>query len=122
MDAEKVVRQFCDAWPRRDIDELLGFFADGATYHNMPMPPAVGHDAIRGVLDMFVPMSSSIEFDIKHLVADGNVVLTERVDKFVVNGKNVDLPVMGTFELDNDGRITAWRDYFDLASFTNQMA
>ena len=122
MDAEKIVRQFCDAWPRRDIDELLGYFAPDATYHNMPMAPAVGLDAIRGVLEMFVPMSSSIEFDVKHLVADGNVVLTERVDKFVVNGKNVDLAVMGTFELDDDGRITAWRDYFDLASFTSQMA
>jgi len=122
MDAEKIVRQFCDAWPRRDIDELLSYFAPDATYHNIPMPPAVGHDAIRGVLDMFVPMSSSIEFDVRHLVADGNIVLTERVDRFVVNGKNVDLPVMGTFELDADGRITAWRDYFDLAQFTSQIS
>jgi limonene-1,2-epoxide hydrolase len=52
--------------------------------------------------------------------ADG-LVLTERVDNFVMaGGKKLSLPVMGTFEF-TEGRISAWRDYFDLATFTNQM-
>jgi limonene-1,2-epoxide hydrolase len=29
--------------------------------------------------------------------------------------------VCGVFEI-RDGRIAVWRDYFDLATFTNQMA
>jgi limonene-1,2-epoxide hydrolase len=47
-----------------------------------------------------------------------------------MNGKNqtiatfangrIDLPVMGTFEI-RDGKIAAWRDYFDMAMFLNQM-
>ena len=119
--SEKLVREFCAAWPRMDIDELLGWFGDGSVYHNIPMPPAEGKDAIRAVLELFVPLASSIEFDIRHLVADGNVVLTERVDRFVVNGKPIELPVMGTFELDDNGRIAAWRDYFDLNQWTSQM-
>ena len=41
-------------------------------------------------------------------------MLTERVDKFLVKGQWIELPVMGTFEV-SDGRIRAWRDYFDLA-------
>jgi limonene-1,2-epoxide hydrolase len=36
--------------------------------------------------------------------------------------KWIDLPVMGTFEVDGDGRITLWRDYFDMATFTDQLA
>ena len=32
------------------------------------------------------------------------------------------LPVMGTFEIDAQGKISAWRDYFDLAQFTKQMS
>jgi limonene-1,2-epoxide hydrolase len=54
-----------------------------------------------------------------HISASGGVVLTERVDKFL-GPKNVELPVMGAFEI-KDGEITAWRDYFDLGAWTKQM-
>ena len=46
-DAEKVVNEFCNAWPRKNIDELLGFFSDDAVYHNIPMEPARGKAAIK---------------------------------------------------------------------------
>ena len=50
------------------------------------------------------------------------MVLTERIDRFTINGKQIALPVMGTFEIDAQGKISAWRDYFDLAQFTEQMS
>ncbi len=57
-----------------------------------------------------------------HLVEGSNgVVLTERVDRFMINGKWVALPVMGTFEVAN-GKIKAWRDYFDMNQFQSQLA
>jgi limonene-1,2-epoxide hydrolase len=46
-DAEHVVNQFLATWPRGDIEEMLGFFADDAIYHNIPLEPAVGTEAIR---------------------------------------------------------------------------
>jgi limonene-1,2-epoxide hydrolase len=46
--------------------------------------------------------------------------MTERVDAFKLPDKSFELPVMGTFEV-NDGKINAWRDYFDLNQFTSQM-
>jgi limonene-1,2-epoxide hydrolase len=49
-------------------------------------------------------------------------VLTERVDRFLLNGRKVELPVMGAFEVGPDGKIRAWRDYFDMAQFTRQLA
>ena len=33
-----------------------------------------------------------------------------------------DLPVMGVFEVDDDGRITLWRDYFDMGVVNDLMA
>jgi limonene-1,2-epoxide hydrolase len=30
--------------------------------------------------------------------------------------------VAGVFEVDADGRISLWRDYFDMASYTGQLA
>ena len=81
-----------------------------------------GPEAIRAMLESFMGPASHAEFEIKGIAAHGNLVLTERVDRFVVNGKPVALPVMGAFEVRADGKITAWRDYFDLAQFTKQLA
>ena len=47
-------------------------------------------------------------------------MLTERVDVFTLAGKSFELPVMGTFEI-SDGKISAWRDYFDLNQFISRM-
>jgi len=46
--------------------------------------------------------------------------LTERRDIFAFANGRIDLPVMGTFEV-RDGKIAAWRDYFDLGMFMSQM-
>jgi len=118
--SKRLIRDFCEAWKRKDIDELLGFFTEDAIYHNIPTDPAQGHDAIRAVMMLFVPMSKEISFEIKHLAEEGNVVLTERVDTFVMEGGTISLPVMGAFEVQN-GKIKAWRDYFDMQQFMSQM-
>ncbi len=87
-DSVKVVRDFCKAWERKDVDELVGFMTDDAIYHNIPLQPAAGHEAIKGVMAMFVPMSNEIEFKINAIAADGDTVFTERVDTFVMDGGN----------------------------------
>ena len=113
------VRRFCEAFARRDSSELLGFFTDGAVYHNMPMAPVSGKDAIKGVLDMFLTPAQSVEFLILHVAESEDIVFTERIDKFTMNGRTVELPIAGVFEL-SSGKISAWRDYFDLAAWTKQ--
>jgi limonene-1,2-epoxide hydrolase len=118
-DAKQVVREFCAAWASMDQQRILDAFTDDAIYHNMPMAPAQGKDAIKGLLGFILGPASSVNFEIKHIVADGDVVLTERVDTFQMGGKTVKLDVMGAFEV-RDGKIAAWRDYFDMASWTRQ--
>ena len=118
-DPEAVVRDFCATWKRRDIAELLGYFADDAVYHNMPLAPATGKDAIREILNLFVPPATAIAFDMLHVASAGPVVFTERVDRFTIAGKEIALPVAGIFEI-RDGQIAAWRDYFDFATWQRQ--
>jgi limonene-1,2-epoxide hydrolase len=118
-DSEAVVRRFCEAFSRRDTEDILSFFTDDAVYHNMPMPPVKGKDAIRSVLDIFVRPSQAIEFTMLNLASAGDTVFTERVDRFTMGPKKVDLPVAGVFEV-RDGKIAAWRDYFDMATWTRQ--
>jgi limonene-1,2-epoxide hydrolase len=115
------VTRFCAAWSRLDLDELVGFFAPDAVYHNIPVDPVVGHEAIRTLIEGFTAGIDRVDFEVLHIAAAGDVVLTERIDRFIAPGREVVLPVMGTFEV-RDGLITAWRDYFDLNQFMSQMA
>ncbi len=121
-DPESVVRDFCTAFSRCDIEELLGFFAEDAVYHNIPIAPVEGREAIRATLAQFVDPSGEAKFEVRHLAVSGNAVLTERVDHLTIQGKKVSLPVMGAFEVDGAGKIKAWRDYFDLNQFTQQLS
>ena len=118
-DAEQTVRDFCAAWEAMDQQRILDAFTDDAVYHNMPMAPAAGKDAIKALVSFILGPASSVKFDIKQIVAEGDTVLTERVDTFQIGDKTVALEVMGAFEL-RDGKIAAWRDYFDMASWTKQ--
>ena len=121
MKPEAAVREFCKAFARQDVDELLGWFTDDAVYHNIPLPPAEGKAAIEATLRQFVAPGGEAEFEIKHLAVVGNTVLTERVDRLSMAGKPVVIPVMGTFEVTPQGKIRAWRDYFDMGQLMKQL-
>ena len=118
-DAEKVVSEFCKAWSRRNLDEILSLMTEDAVYHNIPLQPAKGKEAIKAVINSFLPGSQSIEFRVLRTASAGNVVFNERVDVFQMGPKHVELPVAGVFEV-SGGKISAWRDYFDMAMFTKQ--
>lgn len=117
-DNDQIIRDFCAAWGRGDKDAIVDTFTDDAVYHNIPMEPARGKDEIRAFLDGFLGvMADSIDFEIHHQLAVGDLVLNERTDTIVMADQTVALRVMGTFELE-DGKIKAWRDYFDMAQFS----
>ena len=118
-DNEKLVTDFCRAWSRLNVEEVLGYLTDDCFYHNIPMEPCVGKEAIRKFVAPFLKDAQSANFEIKNTTSAGNMVMNERVDRFVMGPKKIELPVAGVFEVRN-GKIAAWRDYFDLASFTKQ--
>lgn len=117
----EVVRSLVQAFNDRDVDAVIELFASDAVYHNMPMAPVEGTTAIRQVVESFVSPAEKIDWEILNLAQDGGVVLSERLDRFIMDGRTVDLPVMGAFEI-RDGKIRAWRDYFDLATWQRQTA
>jgi limonene-1,2-epoxide hydrolase len=116
-DAERVVRDLCDGFAKHDAEALRQFFTDDVVYHNIPMDPAVGIDATIAFIDGFFAMCEKMVIETTHLAVRDNVVLTERVDTFTVGTVVASLPVMGTFEI-RGGKISAWRDYFDMAQIT----
>jgi limonene-1,2-epoxide hydrolase len=121
----EVVRRFCAAWSDNiGTAELAAFFTDDAVYHNIPMAPVTGRQAIAHNIATFIRPGArgieSIQFRVVNIAANGPIVMTERVDVFKLPGKSFELPVMGTFEA-SDGKINAWRDYFDTNQFVSRM-
>lgn len=112
---DEIVTAMCRSWADPDPDQISAFFAEDAVYHNIPMEPITGRAAIRDFIAGFLSTFESIEFDVHHQVAAGNIVMNERTDILRGLGKDTPLPVVGVFEV-ADGAITAWRDYFDMAA------
>jgi limonene-1,2-epoxide hydrolase len=119
----EAVRAFVDAfiaaWAKGNAESLASFFSEDAVYHNMPMEPVRGKDQIVATLTDYMAMGGSVGVDLRHIVADGPIVMTERIDHLSAPNATVSLPVMGIFEV-RGGTITAWRDYFDSAQFAAQ--
>ena len=115
------VRNFCAAWSRLDVEELMTYFADDPVYHNMPGPPARGRGAVRKTIEAFLKGWQKTSWEIVNIAAADHVVFAERVDRTDTGGRHVDLPLVGVFEIE-DGKIAAWRDYFDLATYTRAVS
>lgn len=111
-----VVREFCALMERRDPDALRHLLDDDAVYQNVGMPAFTGVDAIvENLSAQFSMFPDAYAFEIVNIANDGPVVLTERLDYIQTpDGGKPAIPVMGTFVVGDDGRITRWTDYFDL--------
>lgn len=117
MNNEQVIREFIAAWSRLDAEELVTYFTEDGTYYNMPIQPVSGRENLQGFIHNFLQSWEQTEWEILNIVAQGDLVMAERMDRTVVAGRTVDLPCVGVFEMEN-GKIKVWRDYFDMATFT----
>ena len=88
-----IVRDFCAAWDRMDWDAVTAALSDDIFYHNIPMAPVEGIAAFKAFLTGFAV--SAAEFEIHHIAGNGNVVMTERTDRFLIAGKRVVISAHG---------------------------
>lgn len=119
-DNARIVRDFIHAWSRLDADELADFFTEDGVYHNIPIQAVVGRENVRAMIKGFLGSWQETDWEIRTLLASGDTVVVERVDRIKSSAGDVDLPCVGVFEM-HDGRIREWRDYFDLGTYTKAM-
>jgi limonene-1,2-epoxide hydrolase len=116
-----IVNRFLAAAAQRDYDTALALLAADVEYQNMPIAAVHGRDAVREQLEFLMSSASESEWRVDRELADGDLVMNERVDRFLINGTWAELPVAGVFVV-RDGLIALWRDYFDLPTIMNQIA
>lgn len=116
-----VIRAFLAAMAKLDYDTAMTYVSDDCEYVNVPIMTVHGPAGIRSVLEPFFAPTLENEWIIKATASDGPVVFMERLDRHRLPNGWAELPVTGVFEV-HDGRITSWRDYFDLPTIEKGFA
>lgn len=93
------------------------WFTPSTVWINEGVATTTGIDEAIAFIDALEQASgiATVRFEMLAIAADGNRVLTERLDRFErADGSEIGTTkVMGIVELDGD-QIVAWRDYFDV--------
>ncbi len=119
-----IVKTFLSMWetPGGIEKSLRDYFTPETHYENVGMSTTIGVDQAMAV---FAGFSASLGMatmwvENLHVAAMGDTVLTERIDHVRdAAGKTLmSIRVMGAFDV-KQGKILAWRDYFDTAGFAS---
>lgn len=125
MTLDELVRHFIALIEKKDLAGACALLSDDCEYDNVPMNKVFGPQAVNDTLAPFMAGASEIDWVIVRQAASGDttngVVLNERVDRFKMGEKWIEIPLAGVFEVKN-GKIALWRDYFDLAMFQKSLA
>lgn len=121
MTPEETVDEFIRRIVSGDLESALELVAENVEYDNVPMGKVFGADGIKGILGPLEEQLDEVDWVVHRQVASGNVVMNERTDRFRAGDAWMELPVAGVFEVDADGRISLWRDYFDMPTMTSQL-
>ena len=119
MNPEQSVREFLDLFHTSTLDvvALRSKLADDVRYQPVvPIAPVrQGADAICEELERQYQLYDECRCEILHVAVNGNVVFTERVDtcRQLANGQETTTNVVGVFELDAQGKVISWREYWD---------
>ena len=107
-----VVNGFCGAFVvPLDWARVTSFLTDDCKYRASQESPMVeGPDAIVALLRGFVDTATLVEFELVDTWARGPVVVNDRVDRFTLPDRSLDIPVVGVFHL-IDGKIAEWTDF-----------
>ena len=121
MTPEQTVDEFIRRIVSMDLDGAAELAAENLEYDNVPIGKNHGPEQLKSFLGAMVTGFDEVEFVVHRQTASGTTVMNERTDRFRKGDVWIDLPVAGVFEV-TDGRVTLWRDYFDMAMFTSQLS
>jgi limonene-1,2-epoxide hydrolase len=117
IDPARVVQTFLYALRDRDFEAVEAALSEDAVYQNVGYSNMRGGQYVAKMMRRWLELPGA-RFDVKcHRVAtEGASVLTERTDVLAFGHFEMHVWICGVFEV-REGRITLWRDYFDLYDF-----
>jgi limonene-1,2-epoxide hydrolase len=125
-EAIRIVNDFCDVineGPEGFRKAVDAYFTPDTVWENVGMSITTGPEQAMGLMSNLAATGlASFKIEKLAIASEGNKVLTERVDYMIGEGGDttLELRVMGIFEVNAEGKITRWTDYFDTGAFARQ--
>jgi limonene-1,2-epoxide hydrolase len=116
VDNARTVETFLYALQDEDFDTMDAAMADDIVWQNVGLLTLRGRRRVMRLI-RHGEGRSGFEVKIHRVAAEGNAVLTERTDALIIGPVRLQFWVCGVFEV-HAGRITLWRDYFDMWDIT----
>lgn len=118
----EIVSQFCNAFVEDGgRPAIRRWFTPGTVWTNVGISSTTGIDDAIGMIDELERSMgiATVRIEMLAIAADGNRVLTERLDIFErADGSEIGrVTLMGIYEIESD-HIVAWRDYVDVNAVT----
>jgi len=120
-DAAAVVDAFISKVVCGDSAGACELVTNDIEYDNVPVGRNIGPEALTTFLTAMFSKFDEVEFITHRQVSSATTVFNERTDRFRIGDRWFGLPVAGVFEVTAEGRISLWRDYFDKATFQNEL-
>lgn len=128
MQQEQVIREFCDAWgdgtpeSRPDVDKILSMMSENAVWQLwVPSGPVIrGREALRKEILRQMEFASHNKCNIVNILSSDSLVMTERADQAVINGRDAPHSMVAVYALDENNLITEWREYLDMADLARK--
>ena len=119
----EIVSEFCNAFPEDGgRPAIRRWFTPETVWTNVGISSTTGLDEAIGMVDELEKSMgiATVRIDMLSIAADGNRVLTERLDIFErADGSEIGrATLMGIYEIEGE-RIVAWRDYADVNAISS---
>jgi limonene-1,2-epoxide hydrolase len=123
VDSRQTVLGLWQALSRRDWDAVKTFVSDDCIYLDVPLGPTLAargpDDIVKRLKVAIEPLAQYVNHD-GLLVSDGERLMYEHSETWTwPTGETAVLPFVTVHRV-NDGKVTLWKDYWDLGGLTAQ--
>ena len=128
-DPATIVRQYTDAWNRRDWDTFRSLMGPGYSYTGGDGQRQDGPEAGLALAQMWAAAFPDAKLHIKHIHTAGDTAIEEfsaagthqgALMGIAPTGRKIDMPICDVIEV-RDGKVHAEREYFDMAHLMQQL-
>ncbi len=107
-------------WAAKDVDKIMEYLSDDIEF--IPAPahePVKGWDKCKELFTMYNDGMLDYTLEFNNIMGTDKIVFLERTEycKNHSDGTVALMPLVGVFELNEEGKICAWRDFCDTAGW-----
>lgn len=124
-----MIRAFQDAWgdgtdeSRPDVERILSMMTDDAEWQLwVPGGPVIkGRETLRVEILRQMSFATNNKCNEVNIVSSDVLVMQERSDTAIINGRSCPHQMVAVYEFAEDGRIRRWREYLDMEDLNRKM-